>query len=343
MSRFYALKIAAVQRETAKAVSIAFDIPEHQREHFEFHAGQYVTVEIEIDGTAVRRSYSICAATDEPLQIGIKEIPGGLFSSYANRNLKAGDVLQVAAPEGRFVFTPTTKGKTYAAFAAGSGITPVFSILKTALASHPENMFYLTYGNTSPEETLFYKALKDLEKEYPGRLFITWVFSRANQENAYFGRIDKALVNRHLKQAESAAEAYYLCGPEAMIQNVQDALVEKGITAGHIHQELFFSAAAAAVEVGTANTLTLICDHVTHTLDNTSGKTILEAALAAKIDVPYSCQGGVCSSCIARVEQGTAKMETNQILTESEIEEGLVLTCQAVATSDSIMVNFDAV
>lgn len=342
MSRFYALKVAAVIRETAQAVSIVFDIPEQAREHFDFLAGQYVTVEKEINGTAVRRSYSICAATDAPLQIGIKEIPGGLFSSYANRSLKAGDVLQVAAPEGRFVFTPTAEGKALAAFAAGSGITPVFSIVKTALAAHPDNTVYLTYGNTSPEETLFYKALKELEAAHPNRLFITWVYSRANEENAFFGRIDKALVNRHLKQAHSPVDAYYLCGPEAMIQNVQQALVEKGISENQIHHELFF-ATSESVEAGTANALTLICDQVTHTLDNTSGKTLLEAALAAKIDVPYSCQGGVCSSCIARVEEGAAKMETNQILTESEVEEGLVLTCQAVATTASIRVNFDAV
>lgn len=343
MEKLHLLEISEIERETQNSVLIRFKVPETLSKTFQFKAGQYVTLEKSIDQEAVRRSYSICASPEEGLQVGIKKIPDGVFSSYANDTLKAGDFLHVSIPEGRFTYQNKTSPEKIVAFAAGSGITPVMSILKRVLAADPKNKFHLIYGNKTPEDTMFYDTLKTLEKQYKGRLSITWVFSRSNTSGSFFGRIDKAIIKNYLKNEQETIGAYYLCGPEAMIQTISTTLTESGVEATSILFELFYSAASSEVISGDKNELTIVCDDVTHTLENKEGKTILEAAIQEKIDVPYSCQGGVCSSCIARVVDGSARMESNQILTDEEVEEGLILSCQAIATSPSITVNFDDV
>lgn len=343
MERFHTLKVDEVVHETSKAVLIRFEVPQFLKEAFSFTPGQYISLEKEINGEKVRRSYSICSGTDEPLQVGIKEIPKGVFSAYAKHEIRVGDPLMVSIPEGLFVYEKKETPEKISAFAAGSGITPIMSIIKSVLTAHPQNKFHLIYGNKTPEDAMFAEALKSLENEYKERFNITWVFSQANEENSLFGRVNPAIVKNYLKNEKDEVSAFYLCGPEAMINTVSETLSENGVASSSIYHELFTSAKSAEITSGEENKLTIVCDAVTHVLENKDGKTILDAALQEKIEVPYSCQGGVCSSCIARVESGTARMESNQILTDDEVEEGLILTCQAIATSPSITVNFDDV
>tara|TARA_X000000950_G_scaffold287197_1_gene398567 strand:- start:17817 stop:18854 length:1038 start_codon:yes stop_codon:yes gene_type:complete len=345
MSKIYPLVISNVERDTPNAVLISFEVPKKMKEKFQFEAGQYLTLEAKIDENTVRRSYSICSAPIDGLQVGIKEVPEGVFSTYANRLLKAGETIMVAPPEGRFKYENSGKGQRLVAFAAGSGITPIMSIIKTALSDHKDSSVYLVYGNKTPEDTLFYEALKELQGKYGDRLIIKWVFSRSNITDSFFGRIEAPIVKNTLTQLEQNIDKFYLCGPEGMIQSVSDTLVEKGVDSAKILFELFTSSSEAPKEITTASSaaLEIVYDDVTYKIDAQEGKSILDIALDNKLDVPYSCQGGVCSSCIARIKSGKAEMESNQILTDDEVEEGLILTCQAHATSSEVVVDYDDV
>ena len=340
MAEMQSLVISKITRNTPKAVLISFEVPEEEKERFRFKAGQYLTLEIKINKKSVRRSYSICSAVNEGLQVGVKEVPEGVFSTYANRSLKERDGLMVAPPEGRFLFMPSEKPQALAGFAAGSGITPIMSILKTSLLDHPENSFHLVYGNKTQQETMFYDELKALEAEFEGRLTIQWAFSRANVEGSFVGRIEKPLVKNAIKGIGKAAEKFYLCGPESMIHLVSDTLVDNGVAKSKVMFELFTSS-SEIVTLTEASSLEITYDDLTHKIENSEGKSVLDAALQNKLDVPYSCQGGVCSSYIARIKSGTAEMSSNQILTEEEVEEGLILTCQAHATSPNLAVDYD--
>jgi ring-1,2-phenylacetyl-CoA epoxidase subunit PaaE len=345
MPEMYPLIISKITRNTPNAVLISFEVPEKEKERFKFEAGQYLTLETNISEKSVRRSYSICSSINEGLQVGIKEVPGGVFSTFANRSLKEKDRLMVAAPEGRFRYKTSDKAQNLAAFAAGSGITPIMSILKTALLDHPENRFDLVYGNRSPEDTMFYQELKDLEQTFDGRLSIQWVFSRTNVEGSFFGRIEANVVKNAIKSREQLAEIFYLCGPETMIEKVSDTLIANGVNKDSVLFELFTSSKTVGKLEGKSDSasLEIIHDNLTHQIENTEGKSVLDSALQNKLDVPYSCQGGVCSSCIARVKSGTATMASNQILTDEEVEEGLILTCQAHPTSAHLVVDYDDV
>lgn len=344
MSKGHHLLISDFRRETPSAVSIAFEVPDELQHEFEFKAGQYLTLEANIDGEAVRRAYSICAAPESgELRVAIKEVPNGRFSSYANQRLQQGDSLRVFPPEGRFVFD-SPQPKHVGAFAAGSGITPLLSIAKTVLNT-PDSRFTLLYGNKTQEDALFYDALHSLKKQYPSQFFLHEIYSQERVENALFGRMDGGTVKFVCKQAPQAMDAFYICGPEPMIHTVKDSLLETGADEAAIFFELF-TPAETAQPVTTQNgnaQVTVVLDEETFAFDMRSTTTLLEAALSQKIDAPYSCQGGVCSSCIARISEGTAEMEQNQILTDDEIAEGLVLTCQAHPTSASLRVDFDDV
>ena len=334
------LKIKEVVRLSPEAVQLSFDIPSAIQEEFRFQAGQYLTLGTTINGENIRRSYSICTAPhEEDLAVGIKALPKGIFSNHA-QDLTAGDLLEVSIPEGRFTYQPIEKKQL--GIAAGSGITPLMSILKTHLKNDPSHEFCLVYGNKSPEKTLFYNELLALEKECAGRLQIHWIFSQSSEEGAGFGRIDAAFLKHVLKGKTN--QPTYICGPEEMIHLSKDTLLGMGYAQEQILFELFFSSTTEATPVKDdgAGQLEIICDGETHVLE-LSGESVLDAALKHKIDVPYSCQGGVCSSCIAKVTTGKARMEQNQILTDSEVAEGLVLTCQAYAETPKIVVDFDDV
>ncbi len=351
MSSFHKLSIKDIKRETNKAISITFNLPENLKDTFAFKAGQYITLKTEIDGHEVRRDYSLCSSPKSGnLKVAVKEVTDGTFSSFANNTLKVGDILEVAPPKGRFVFTPNdSKTKNIAAFAAGSGITPVLSIIKCALEEEVNSKVILVYGNKTTEDTMFLNELLELQHEYKDRFSIQFVFSQQDEDNAIFGRIEKSTVNYVVKNEYKHIEvdAFYLCGPEAMIHTVKNVLTDHGINEERIHFELFKAAKPAEVEeeaTATGNTkITITVDDETTTFEMPQKQTILEAALDEDIDAPYSCQGGICSSCLARIKEGEATMRQNNILTENEVAEGLILTCQAHPTTPTITVDFDDV
>lgn len=350
MSTFLKLIITEVKRETKDAVSILFSVPEELEPHYTFIAGQYINLRLTLDNQEIRRAYSICSAPDSgELRIAVKAVSNGLFSQFANTQLKAGDVLEVGQPEGKFTFEPQAdRQRNYAAFVAGSGITPVISILKSVLKNEPKSSFVLVYGNKSPEETIFYQELHDLQSQYVGRLFIQYVYSQSKTDGALSGRIDKSTVNYILKDKHASLDfdKFYLCGPEEMINNVSDALKKENIKESAILFELFStSTKEKAIEKsldGHAQITVMVDDEET-TFEMSAKQTILDAALKQGIDAPYSCQGGICSSCLARVTEGSAEMTKNAILSEKEVADGLILTCQAHPTSATIRVDFDDV
>lgn len=350
MSSFYKLAIKEVRRETPEAVSVAFNVPPELKPNYTFIAGQYVTLKLTLDGEEIRRAYSICSAPESgELRIAIKSVSVGAFSPFANKNLKAGDLVEVSMPEGKFTFEPeTNRIKNYAAFAAGSGITPVMSILQSVLEGEPQSTFVLVYGNKTPEQTIFHQQLHELQSKFTGRLFVHYVFSQAKVDQELFGRIEKSTVNFMLnnKHKELEFDKFYLCGPEAMINCISDVLKEHNIKEKDIKFELFF-APKAEHEINTSleghTKITVLVDGDEVTFEMSQKQNILEAALKQGLDAPYSCQGGICSSCLARVTSGSAEMKKNAILTDGEIAEGLILTCQAHPTSKEIVVDYDDV
>ncbi len=248
MPSFKKLIIKEIKRETKDAISILFNIPEELKPNYAFVAGQYINLRLTLDGKEIRRAYSICSSPESgELRIAVKAVKEGNFSQFANTKLKVGDVLEVGKPEGKFSFEPhPDRQKNYAAFVAGSGITPVISILKSVLKSEPQSTFVLVYGNKSSEETIFCQELHDLQSKYTGRLFIHYVFSRTKTEGELFGRIDKSVVNFVLNNKHKALEfdKFYLCGPEEMINTVSSVLATHNISEKNIKFELFSSSSA---------------------------------------------------------------------------------------------------
>lgn len=351
MSQFHSLAIKHIERVTDKSVAISFEVPQNLKTSFAFKAGQYITLKTKIDGNDVRRDYSLCSSPkSDELKVAVKEVKDGTFSSYANQQLKVGDVLDVATPNGRFVFEPNdSKTKHIAAFAAGSGITPVLSILKCALEEEVYSNVVLVYGNKSTKDTMFLDELLKLQHQYSDRFSIQFVFSQTQENDAIFGRIEKSTVNLVVKNKYKHLDidAFYLCGPEGMINTVKNVLEEHDINSDTIHYELFKASKPEAIPTGdiaSGNTqVTILLDDETTTFEMPQKQTILEAALDKDIDAPYSCQGGICSSCIARITEGEATMRQNNILTDGELAEGLILTCQAQPTTEKITVDYDDV
>ncbi|MFY7666092.1 2Fe-2S iron-sulfur cluster-binding protein [Flavobacterium sp.] len=348
MSSFFKLHIKEVKRETDSCVSIVFTIPEPLQQHYQYVSGQYVNLKLTLDGQEIRRAYSICSSPNEnELRIAVKAVKHGVFSNFANQQLKAGSVIEVSAPEGRFVVNAEKPAHNIAAFAAGSGITPVMSILKSVLASDPNSTFLLVYGNKSPQQTIFYQQLHDLQQQYVGRLLVQFVFSEAKQDGALFGRIDRSVVNYTLKNKykDIAFDSFFLCGPEGMINTVAGALKEANVPESKIKFELF-STSSSETDLKIADghtTITVTVDDETSTFEMSRKQSVLDAALKHGLDAPYSCQGGICSSCLARITEGTAEMKKNTILTDGEIADGLILTCQAHPTSAVLKIDYDDV
>jgi ring-1,2-phenylacetyl-CoA epoxidase subunit PaaE len=344
MSDFRQLEVRHIHRETPSAVSVEFAVPEALQPSYTFKAGQYITLKTILNGEEIRRAYSLCAAPKEDkLKVAIKEVEDGTFSTYANRELIEGTVLDVHSPEGNFVYTPSTHSGAIALFAAGSGITPIMSILKTALEYGAT--VALLYGNKSPEETIFYAELNALAEKH-SNFYLKYVYSQARAENALAGRIDSTAVNYVVKNQmkDTDFKHYYICGPEAMIHTISDTLKANGVSEDSIYFELFTASSETNEEaeaVSGKSTISITVDDEEFIFEMDASETILDAALKQKIDAPYSCQGGICSSCIARITDGKAVMEKNQILTDSEIEEGMILTCQAHPTTPTIAIDYD--
>ncbi|MBL85397.1 MAG: flavodoxin reductase [Winogradskyella sp.] len=352
MAQFHTLKIKSVEKVTEHAVAISFEIPDSLKANFAFNAGQYITLKTTINGEDIRRDYSICASKNSgDLTVAVKSVDGGTFSVYANTELKVGDTIEVAEPNGRFVFEPNeAKTRTVAAFAAGSGITPILGIAKTLLEEEPFSNFILVYGNKSSKDTMFFTDLVEMQAKYGNRFHVHFIYSQSREEGALLGRIEKSTVNLMVKNKYQGVniESFYLCGPEAMIHTVKDTLVENGIKEKAIFFELFTAPVVAenenSVEDLSGNTkIKVLVDDEEFEFEMSKEQSILEATLKQDIDAPYSCQGGICSSCIARLTEGEAKMRQNNILTDNEVAEGLVLTCQAHPTSATIVVDYDDV
>ena len=349
MSDFHSLKVSRVRRLTPESVAVTLAIPVPLKEHFNFTAGQYITVRSEATGPDVRRAYSISSRPGgDKLTIGIKKVADGTFSVFANDSLREGDTLEVMPPEGRFTYEPGTPGRHLIAFAAGSGITPIMSILRTALETDPEARVVLVYGNQSRESAMFLEDLRALANEYPDRFIPYYTYSRGQYDDSLFGRIERSTVNYIVKNKHSdlAFDRYYICGPEPMIRTVEDTLRDNGVPADRILHELFETTDEPDVlreQLEGTTRLKVVLDEETHELTMDQKNVVLDAVLQAKIDAPYSCQGGICSTCIARIRTGTARMAQNQILTDSEIEEGFILTCQAHPTSPDLTVDYDDV
>lgn len=351
MSSFHNLSVKNIKRETDKSISISFNLPENLKASFAFKAGQYITLKTVIDSHEVRRDYSLCVSPKSgELKVAVKEVNDGTFSAYANNTLKVGDTLEVAPPKGRFIFEPNdSKTKNIALFAAGSGITPILSIVKCALEEEVYSQVILVYGNKTTKDTMFLNELLELQHAYKDRFSIQFVFSQQDEDDSIFGRIEKSTVNYVMKNKHKHVEvdAFYLCGPEAMIHTVKDVLTEHDIDENRIHFELFKAAKPVDVKEDVAaagsTQISITVDDETTTFEMSQKQTILEAALDEDLDAPYSCQGGICSSCLARVTEGEATMTQNNILTESEIAEGLILTCQAHPTTPSIVIDYDDV
>lgn len=347
---FHKLNIQQVTKVTPQAVELRFEIPQQLTSLFQYTSGQYLTLNAIIDGKQVRRAYSLSSAPHENhWSVVIKAVENGVFSNYA-MTLRAGDMLEVAAPAGLFIHEVLHSAQTYLAVAAGSGITPIISIIKTVLEQEPDSKFALIYGNQSVAQTIYYEQLNDLKDQYGDRFILRYSFSREERDGELFGRVTKGNLNFFLKQDAAAFAPHfskaYLCGPEEMIQMTTDNLVEKEyLTKENILFELF-TAQENALEITEDSHLT----EVTVVLDDEElvftmkrSENLLDIMLKNEIDAPYSCQGGICSSCICQIEEGTAQMAKNAILTDGEIAQGLSLACQAHPTSAKLKVNFDEV
>ncbi|PKP24567.1 MAG: flavodoxin reductase [Bacteroidetes bacterium HGW-Bacteroidetes-2] len=349
MPKFHSLSIKEIRRESPSAVSLHFNIPQELRAFYAFQAGQYITLETKINGKTVRRAYSLFSTPQSgEIAVVVKEVPGGSFSVYANQKLKINEALDVFHPDGKFLLIPNRDAKNnYAAFAVGSGITPIMSILQTVLKNEPKSTFLLVYGNKTPEETIFLKALTDLQTQFPERFFLEFIFSRTQQENAKFGRISTAISNYFLKNKYKhlVFHSYFLCGPEEMINDLKTVFTANGVAQKDIYFELFTTSEVAPLSetLDGNTTLTVTLDDETTTFVMPQNKSVLESVLGQNLDAPYSCQGGICSTCIARLKEGKVEMRKNQILTDSEIAEGLILTCQSYPTTSVVVVDYDDV
>ena len=359
MSRFHSLKIKSITRETPDCVSLAFEVPAALRETFRYQPGQYLTLRHEHQGEELRRSYSLCSSPlDDEWRVAIKQVPGGRFSTLAvAEGLRPGDVLDVLPPQGRF--TPSlhpAQARRYGLFAAGSGITPILSIARTVLLTEPGSHVYLVYGNRGRNSIIFKEQIEGLKNTFMGRLSVYHVLSREQGESdLFYGRLDQAKTTRLLRQLIPAAglDESFICGPEEMIHGVRRALADAGVAPEQIHFELFATGGGAASKVAPTprpagqddqkSQVTLRLDGRAYSLPMSYyGDTVLDAALAAGLDAPYSCKNGMCSTCLARVTGGTAAMDVNYSLSEAEVARGYVLTCQARPTAPEVTIDFDA-
>lgn len=359
--RFHELTIKRVSPEAAGSVAITFNIPDAARETFSFQPGQFLTLRTQLGGQDVRRNYSISSprsrlAKAGELEIGIRPVEGGVFSNWAAQSLKAGDTLSVMPPDGRFT-VKKQRAIHRVGFAAGSGITPILSIAATTLEEQPESKFTLVYGNRRMSSVMFNEALQDLKDRYPDRLTLIHILSRQAQEvDLLQGRIDgdkvKAIVNA-LLPARSMDEVF-ICGPEAMIDATEKALIEAGVPESRVYSERFTSGPAMAAKVQ-ADTdaapsrvaaakdiaLTIVLDGKEHELQIGADEHVLDAAINAGLDLPFSCKAGVCCTCRAKVLCGEVVMDKNFTLENDEMSQGFVLSCQARATTQRLVVSFD--
>lgn len=357
MATFYPLLVAKVRKETREAVIVTFRVPEEQTAKFRFVQGQYLTLRTRIDGEEVRRSYSICSAVqDGDLRVGIKKVKDGWFSAWANESLQAGQTIEAMPPTGNFhVPLDPANRKHYVAFAGGSGITPVLGILKTTLFVEPRSRFSLFYGNEASSTILFREELEDLKNLYMDRFNLVHILNREHQDIELFnGLMTKekcAQIFAHWIELRGVDTAF-ICGPQAMMLQVAEALQEHGLDKRRIKFELFSSPAgprrerkstvAAAAAAGDSCEATVILDGRARTFTMTKkADTVLDAGLREGMELPYACKGGVCSTCRAMLLEGEVDMDANFALEDYEVARGYILTCQSYPATDKVVVDFD--
>ena len=353
---FHRLIIKEVRKETAECVSLLFEIPDTLQDSFQFTQGQNLVLKTTIDGHEVRRNYSICSSPlDHELRVAIKKIKGGVFSSFANEALQAGDALEVMPPTGKFYTTlEPAQQKNYLALAAGSGITPLLSIIKTTLATELNSSFTLVYGNRTRHSIIFFEQLEALKNQYMNRFQLIHVLSREKTDSSLnFGRIDQN------KLAELARlipyqqlDDVFLCGPREMIDTAMDFLQEQGLDKKKLHAELFNAGAgSSATGTKTSAEKSSVKSQISILLDGrqleieiplNSNATILDAALEQGADLPFACKGGMCCTCKAKLVEGEVSMDIHWGLEEEEIEQGFILTCQSHPKTEKIVVDFDS-
>lgn len=354
----YPVPVKAVTKDTEDTVVVGFEIPKALKEVFSFRPGQYLTLEAIIDSQKVRRSYSLCSkANNNTWEVAIKKVPGGLFSTYANEALQAGMTLDVMPPQGSFVIDPSSGNDTkhYVAIVAGSGITPVMSMIRTYLEADPRVRFTLLYGNKNTDSIIFREALEDLKNQYLNRLSIFHIFSRERQgADLLYGRINAEKCETFFTRLidKTQVEQYLLCGPGEMIFEVKEQLEQMGVASDDIRYELFTTAGMTtstkatdqepSFDPASASKVSVILDGITTDMVLTYGaQSILDAAMESGLDMPYACKGGVCSTCKAKVIAGKVDMDVNFALEPDELAAGFVLTCQAHPRSPEVVVDFD--
>jgi len=351
--QFNFLSITDIKKETTDTVSIAFEIPASLKTEYSFIPGQYVTLKSTINGEDVRRAYSICSAPYEnELRVAIKQIPNGIFSTFANNELKTGDKLEVMTPNGHFYSEyKSDNKKDYVGFVAGSGITPILSIIKHVLRTELGSKFTLFYGNREVDSVIFGKEIDALKNQYPDRFSVQFIFSQENHGmDLFYGRIDAEKLeiwSKGLFQI-SATDEYFMCGPEAMTNDIRNFLDSNNVDSKKVHFELFNTSGSTdekapteTTETVTANIKVIVDDEEYEFELGSDGKDILQAGVDAGVDLPFSCKGGVCSTCKAKVLEGEATMKLNYSLLDEEVEAGYILTCQAHPKSEKLVVSFD--
>jgi ring-1,2-phenylacetyl-CoA epoxidase subunit PaaE len=353
--KLHALRVSDIERLTDDSLAITFDVPDELREVFSFSPGQHIAL-VRPGGDDVRRSYSICSPAEGPLRVGVKRLPDGAFSTYAHDQLKPGDTLEVFPPSGRFTtaFDPA-RARHYVAIAAGSGITPVLSLISSALAIEPDSRCTVIYGNRTTSSIMFLEELEDLKDRYRERLHLIHVLSRESQEvELAAGRIDGPKLRRILETLvpPDSVDEWFLCGPLGMVLDARETLIDAGVRATTIHRELFHTDDApppaiewpadaaptdgAAVEV-------VLDGRRTQLRVPENGPSILDAVLRERPDAPFACKGGVCGTCRCRLVEGRVWMDHAYALEDDELAAGLVLACQSHPVTDTVVLDFDAV
>jgi ring-1,2-phenylacetyl-CoA epoxidase subunit PaaE len=355
--QFHPLKVSSVVRETPDAVSICFEVPEALQKDFQYRQGQNIAIRMQLDGQEIRRNYSICASPrDARLRIGVKQIKGGLFSTYANTQIKAGDILEVMPPVGNFYTELDAKQqRVYVAFAAGSGITPVLSLIKATLEEEPLSQFLLVYGNRNRAHIMFREELEELKNRYLHRFQLIHVLSREKTDTAlHDGRIDAdkcRMIHQSILPLQTV-DAFFICGPQEMIEHLKSYLQAQGISSERIHYELFHADAGMRlqekhgqdmeVDLQQQSKVSIKLDGVVSSFELPyQGATILQAALAEGIDLPFACKGGMCCTCRAHLDEGQVDMDRNYALGPEELNAGFILTCQSHPRTERVFVNFD--
>jgi len=357
---FHALRVHAIEPDTAEAVIVSFDVPDHLRETFGFTQGQYLTLRAAIDGVDLRRSYSICAGVDDDvLRVGVRKVRSGVFSNWINDALKPGDSIQVMAPQGRF-FVPldAASRRHHVGIAGGSGITPILSIMKTVLAREPMSRFTLIYGNRHLRSTMFKEELEDLKNRYMTRLTLQHVFSDEHTDAPLnHGIMNRAKLGEFLDTLVPAStiDHAYVCGPFQMNDEAEAALLAAGVPEERIHIERFgvaqtpagnrgIDAIVHAAEAGDAEQarIVIVRDGLRREIEfRRDQPSILDAASAAGLEVPFSCTSGVCGTCRAKLIEGEVRMERNFALDKNELAAGFVLTCQSHPLTERVVLSFD--